>query len=86
MRPELVGNFTRGNLRSGVISSVLDFTVWMVAWLGIIKKLEDQTFKGITKSLSIIQLLILRIEYLRFGLCNYFVSKGCILNTGSTFS
>ena len=21
-----------------------------------------------------------------FGLCNYFVSKGCILNTGSTFS
>lgn len=38
MRPELVGNFTRGNLHGGVISSVLDVTGGMVAWTGIIEK------------------------------------------------
>jgi len=38
MSPELVGNFTRGNLHGGVISSVLDVTGGMVAWTGIMKK------------------------------------------------
>ena len=44
MRPELFGNFTRGNLHGGVISSVLDVTGGMVAWIGIMKKMEGQSF------------------------------------------
>ena len=39
MRPELVGNFMRGNLHGGVISSVLDYTGGMVALTGIMKKM-----------------------------------------------
>ena len=31
MRPELIGNFKRGNLHGGVISSVMDVTGGMVA-------------------------------------------------------
>ena len=35
MRDELVGNFMRGNLHGGVISSVLDLVGGMNAWPGI---------------------------------------------------
>ena len=41
MRDELVGNFMRGNLHGGVISSVLDLVGGMHAWLGVTKASSD---------------------------------------------
>jgi acyl-coenzyme A thioesterase PaaI-like protein len=38
MRPELVGNYTRNILHGGVISSVLDVTGGLVAFLGVQQK------------------------------------------------
>ena len=49
MRPELIGNFKRGNLHGGVISSVMDVTGGMVAWTGIMKKMEGQSFEEISQ-------------------------------------
>lgn len=49
MRPELIVNFTGGNLHGGVISSVLDFTGGIVAWTGIINKMEKQSFEEISE-------------------------------------
>ncbi|MEC7541217.1 MAG: hypothetical protein VX759_09575, partial [SAR324 cluster bacterium] len=41
MRDELVGNFMRGNLHGGVISSVLDLVGGMNAWLGVMKQIRE---------------------------------------------
>ncbi|MCU0605810.1 MAG: hypothetical protein MUC33_24520 [Desulfobacterales bacterium] len=40
MREELIGNFIRGSLHGGVISSTLDFMGGLVAFLGVLKTLE----------------------------------------------
>ena len=45
MRPELIGNFKRGNLHGGVISSVLGAIGGMVVWTEIMKKMEYHSFE-----------------------------------------
>ena len=83
MRPELVGNFTRGNLHGGVISSVLDVTGGMVAWTGIIKKMEGQSFDEISERFNKIGTIDIRVDYLRPGLGAYFIATGSTLRTGN---
>lgn len=86
MRPELVGNFTRGNLHGGVISSVLDVTGGMVAWTGIMKKMEGQSFDEISERFNKIGTIDIRVDYLRPGLGEYFVATGSTLRTGNKVS
>ena len=86
MRPELVGNFTRGNLHGGVISSVLDVTGGMVAWTGIMKKMEGQSFDEISERFNKIGTIDIRIDYLRPGLGEYFIANGSTLRTGNKVS
>ena len=86
MRPELVGNFTRGNLHGGVISSVLDVTGGMVAWIGIMKKMEGQSFDEISERFYKIGTIDIRVDYLRPGLGEYFIATGSTLRTGNKVS
>jgi len=86
MRPELVGNFTRGNLHGGVISSVLDVTGGMVAWTGIMKKMEGQSFDEISERFNKIGTIDIRVDYLRPGLGKYFIATGSTLRTGNKVS
>jgi len=86
MRPELVGNFTRGNLHGGVISSVLDVTGGMVAWTGIMKKMEGQSFDEISERFNKIGTIDIRVDYLRPGLGEYFIATGSTLSTGNKVS
>jgi uncharacterized protein (TIGR00369 family) len=86
MRPELVGNFTRGNLHGGVISSVLDVTGGMVAWTGIMKKMEGQSFDEISERFNKIGTIDIRVDYLRPGLGEYFIATGSTLRTGNKVS
>jgi len=86
MRPELVGNFTRGNLHGGVISSVLDVTGGMVALIGIMKKMEGQSFDKISEGLNKIGTIDIRVDYLRPGLGEYFIATGSLLRTGNKVS
>ena len=86
MRPELVGNFMRGNLHGGVISTVLDVTGGMLAWTGIMKKMEGSTFKEITERFAKIGTIDLRVDYLRPGLGKYFVATGSTLRAGNKLS
>jgi len=86
MRPELVGNFTRGNLHGGVISSVLDVTGGMVAWTGIMKKMEGQSFDEISERFDKIGTIDIRVDYLRPGLGEYFIATGSTLRTGNKVS
>ena len=86
MRPELVGNFTRGNLHGGVISSVLDVTGGMVAWTGIMKKMEGQSYYEISERFNKIGTIDIRVDYLRPGLGEYFIATGSTLRTGNKVS
>ena len=86
MRPELVGNFTRGNLHGGVISSVLDVTGGMVTWIGIMKKMEGQSFDEISERFNKIGTIDMRVDYLRPGLGEYFIAAGSTLRTGNKVS
>ena len=86
MRPELVGNFMRGNLHGGVISTVLDVTGGMQAWTGIMKKMEGSTFEEITERFAKIGTIDLRVDYLRPGLGKYFVATGSTLRAGNKLS
>ena len=86
MRPERVGNFTRGNLHGGVISSVLDVSGGMVAWIGIMKKMEGQSFDEISERFNKIGTIDIRVDYLRPGLGEYFIATGSTLRTGNKVS
>ena len=86
MSPELVGNFTRGNLHGGVISSVMDVTGGMVAWTGIMKKMEGQSFDEISERFNKIGTIDIRVDYLRPGLGEYFIATGSTLRTGNKVS
>ena len=52
MRDELVGNFMRGNLHGGVISSVLDLVGGMNAWLGVMKQMKDRSLDDLVEPVS----------------------------------
>jgi uncharacterized protein (TIGR00369 family) len=86
MRPELIGNFMRGNLHGGVISTVLDVTGGMVAWTGIMKKMEGRSFEEIAEKFAKIGTIDLRVDYLRPGLGKYFIATGNTLRTGNKLS
>jgi len=86
MRPELVGNFTRGYLDGGVFSSVLDVTGGMVAWTGILNKMEGQSYDEKSERFNKIGTIDIRVDYLRPGLGEYFIATGSILRTGNKVS
>ncbi len=86
MRPELVGNFVRGNLHGGVISSVLDVVGGMTAWLGVMKKMKESSLEQISARFSKMGTIDLRVDYLRPGLGTHFIGHGSVLRTGNKVS
>ena len=86
MRSELVGNFMRGNLHGGVISSVLDYTGGMVALTRIMKRMEGRSFEEVAEGFAKIGTIDLRVDYLRPGFGKHFVSTGYNLRTGNKLS
>jgi uncharacterized protein (TIGR00369 family) len=83
MRPDLVGNYTRNMLHGGVISSVLDVTGGLVAFLGVQQKLKGKPVAEVVERFSRIGTIDLRIDYLRPGLGEWFLARGFPLRTGN---
>ncbi len=83
MRPELVGNFMRGNLHGGVISSAIDVCGGLTAFLGLQRKLRDETVEERLQRFARIGTIDMRVDYLRPGLGQWFEAKGTILRTGN---
>lgn len=83
MRQELIGNYIRRTLHGGVISSTLDVTGGMVAFLGVLKRMRDSSVEEKMARFSKLGTIDLRIDYLRPGLGQFFVSSGFVLRTGS---
>lgn len=82
MRPELVGNYLRGNLHGGVISAVIDVTGGLAAFLGVQKKLADEPLDSKLQRFSQLGTIDLRIDYLRPGFGAWFEATGYVLRTG----
>jgi uncharacterized protein (TIGR00369 family) len=83
MRPELVGNYTRNILHGGVISSVLDVTGGLVAFLGVKQKLKGKPVVEVLERFARIGTIDLRIDYLRPGDGKWFLARGFPLRTGN---
>ena len=83
MRPELVGNYMRGNLHGGVISSVIDVCGGLTAFLGLQKRLRDEPVEERLQRFGRIGTIDMRVDYLRPGLGQWFESKGYLLRTGN---
>lgn len=83
MRPELVGNYMRGNLHGGVISSVIDVCGGLTAFLGLQRKLKDESVEERLQRFGRIGTIDMRVDYLRPGLGRWFEAKGFLLRTGN---
>jgi uncharacterized protein (TIGR00369 family) len=83
MRPDLVGNFVRGSLHGGAISTTLDYVGGLVAFLGILKKLPNRSVDALTERFARIGTIDLRVDYLRPGIGAHFIATGYVLRTGS---
>ena len=83
MRDELIGNYTRGTLHGGVISTVIDVTGSLSAFIGVQKKMSDETLEKKLARFSKLGTIDIRIDYLRPGFGKWFVSTGYTLRTGN---
>jgi uncharacterized protein (TIGR00369 family) len=83
MRDELVGNFLRGSLHGGVISSALDTVGGLVAFLAVLKRLDGPTLEAGLAKLTNIGTIDLRIDYLRSGVGRRFTASGTVLRSGN---
>ncbi len=83
MRDELIGNYMRGTLHGGVISSVIDVTGGLSAFMGIQQKMSNETLEAKLEKFGRLGTIDLRIDYLRPGIGKWFVSTGYTLRTGN---
>jgi uncharacterized protein (TIGR00369 family) len=85
-REELVGNFVQGILHGGVISAVLDTTGGLMATVSALGRMlengssQEEMVAGFARYGTI----DLRIDYLRPGRGEQFVSTATIMRTGRT--
>ena len=82
MRNELIGNFLRGNLHGGVISSSLDVVGGLVAFVALLDQNLVRSFDEGLERFSKMGTVDLRIDFLRPGLGEFFVATGSILRAG----
>ena len=83
MRDELIGNFMRGSLHGGAISTTLDYVGGLVAFLGAVRKLPGRSFEAMAERFAKIGTIDLRVDYLRPGLREHFIATGYVLRSGS---
>lgn len=86
MQEQLIGNFIRGSLHGGVISSTLDFMGGLVAFLGVLKTLQGQPLPVMAERFARIGTIDLRVDYLRPGIGSHFIATGYVLRTGKKVS
>jgi|AntAceMinimDraft_16_1070373.scaffolds.fasta_scaffold09600_2 uncharacterized protein (TIGR00369 family) len=83
MRDQLIGNYLRGTLHGGVISSVIDVTGGLSAFMGIQQKSRVDNLESKIDMFKKLGTIDLRIDYLRPGLGSKFIATGYTLRTGN---
>ena len=83
MKDEFIGNFTKKILHGGVISSLLDLTGGLVASMGVLKQMKGEAQEDILNRFMKMGTIDLRVDFLRAGQGEYFLTTGFILRTGN---
>lgn len=83
MRDELVGNYERGMLHGGVISTVIDATGGLAAAMGFNRKMRNNSVEEKIKRSFTMRTIDLRVDFLRPGLGKRFVITASALRTGN---
>ena len=83
MRDDLIGNFIHGSLHGGVISTVLDTTGGLAAFMGMQEKMSTMGLEMKLKLFEKLGTIDLRVDYLRPGLGQAFTSSGYALRIGN---
>jgi uncharacterized protein (TIGR00369 family) len=82
MRNEFMGYYKRGMLHGGVISSVIDATGGLAAFVGTLEKMQVKTIEATLKRSGSLSTIDLRVDFLRPGLGKRFVTTAYTLRTG----
>lgn len=82
MRDELVGNYVRGTLHGGVISTVIDVTGGLTAFLSLQRNATDDSIDEKLRQFELLGTIDLRVDFLRPGRGTEFVATGHNLRTG----
>jgi uncharacterized protein (TIGR00369 family) len=83
MRDELMGNYNRGMLHRGVISSVIDATGGLAAFISIQEKMRGKTLEVKLEKSKRISTIDLRVDFFRPGLGKKFSATANTLRTGN---
>lgn len=83
MREELIGNYMRKILHGGVISSVLDLTGSLIAFVELLKLSDVAEPAEVRKRLARLGTIDLRVDYLRMGEGVFFTASGSVLRKGN---
>ena len=82
MHDKLIGNYKRGALHGGVISSVIDVTGGLAAFMGVLRKHPHYNLQQKLEIFSKLGTIDLRVDYLRPGIGKWYISNGYTLRTG----
>lgn len=82
MKEGLIGNFVRGMLHGGVISSLIDIVGGIMGAVEVIKKMEGKSKEDIFQRVEKVSTVDLRVDYLRPGLGEYFLCEGTAVRVG----
>ncbi|OPY79239.1 MAG: hypothetical protein A4E65_01937 [Syntrophorhabdus sp. PtaU1.Bin153] len=83
MRDELMGNYKRKMLHGGVISSVIDATGGLAAFMSIQEKMRGKALEAKLERAEKISTIDMRVDFLRPGLGKWFVATAYALRTGN---
>jgi len=83
MRDDLMGNYTRGMLHGGVISSVIDATGGLAAVIGIQEKMRGKPLEAKLERSWRVSTIDLRVDFLRPGVGKQFVVTAYTLRSGN---
>ncbi|HOE18610.1 MAG TPA: thioesterase family protein [Syntrophorhabdaceae bacterium] len=83
MRGELMGHYKRGMLHGGVISSAIDVTGGLAAFMGLQKKMPGETLEARIERFGRVSTIDVRIDFLRPGVGKRFIVAAYTLRTGN---
>jgi len=79
----LMGNYKRGMLHGGVISSVIDAVGGLAALMGAQEKMRGKTLATRLEKLERGSTIDLRVDFLRPGIGKWFVATAYVLKAGN---
>jgi len=83
MRNELMGHYKRGMLHGGAISSVIDVTGGLAAFMGVQQKISSEILEARLERFGRVSTIDLRVDFLRPGIGRWFVATAYTLRTGN---